>query len=147
MWHCPLVICTPLQSIGLVVVRALFWCWVSLCDPFTISSWWFATIIGIVMAILLILIYIFGLSVTNSGNSGSTDTHLPGCFCACTFSWNIGLNMLPSDSFMSCYNSLLGYYIGEFQASQLIVLALFGEWIKHLPPVCWFTYWKSSLTW
>ena len=33
-----------------------------------------------------------------------------------TFSSNIGLNMLPSVSFMSCLNSLLYYSTGEFQA-------------------------------
>ena len=42
-----------------------------------------------------------------------------------TFSLNIGLNMLPSNSFMSCI-LLLGYFTGEFQALQLIVLAAFG---------------------
>ena len=43
-----------------------------------------------------------------------------------SFSLNIGLNMFPFDSFMSCLHSLLGYSTGEFQASQLIVLAAFG---------------------
>ena len=48
------------------------------------------------------------------------------CFCPWTFSLNIGLNMFPLDTFMSCLHSLLGYSIGEFQALQLIVLAAFG---------------------
>ena len=39
---------------------------------------------------------------------------------------NIGLNMLPSDSFVSSLDSLLAYSIGDFQALQLIVLAVFG---------------------
>ena len=39
---------------------------------------------------------------------------------------NIGLNMFPLDSFMSCLQSLLGYSTGEFQALQLIVLVAFG---------------------
>ena len=34
--------------------------------------------------------------------------------------------MLPSDSFMSCLHSLLGYSTGGVQALQLIVLAAFG---------------------
>ena len=59
------------------------------------------------------------------GNSGSATTHLPGCICLWTSSLNIGLNMLPSDSFMSCLNFLLRYFTGELQALQLIVLALF----------------------
>ena len=41
-----------------------------------------------------------------------------------TFSLNIGLHMLPSDSIMS--RSLIGYYTGDFQALQLHVLAAFG---------------------
>ena len=38
----------------------------------------------------------------------------------------IGLNTSPSDSFVSYLNSHLGYSAGEFQALQLIVLAVFG---------------------
>ena len=34
-----------------------------------------------------------------------------------------------------------GYSAGEFQALQLIVLAV--SWIKHLPPACWSTFWKA----
>ena len=59
-------------------------------------------------------------------NSGSANAQLRGCFCPWTFSLNIGLNMFPLDSFMSCLHSLLEYSIGEFQALQLIVLAAFG---------------------
>ena len=43
-----------------------------------------------------------------------------------TFRLNIGLNTSPSDSFVSYLNSHLGYSAGEFQALQLIVLAVFG---------------------
>ena len=53
-------------------------------------------------------------------------THLPGYLCSWTFSLNIGLNMLPSHSFMPCLDNLLGYFTGEFQALQLIVIAVFG---------------------
>ena len=56
----------------------------------------------------------------------STISHLPGCFCPWTFSQNIGLNMVPSDPFMSHLATQLGYSAGEFQALQLIVLATFG---------------------
>ena len=51
------------------------------------------------------------------------------CERACrkwTFRLNIGLNTSPSDSFVSYLNSHLGYSAGEFQALQLIVLAVFG---------------------
>ena len=34
--------------------------------------------------------------------------------------------IVPSDPFMSCLDSLLGCSTGEFQALQLIVLAVFG---------------------
>ena len=57
-------------------------------------------------------------------------------FCKCAPPWMcppldnpyeyIGLNMLPSDSFVSCLDSLLGYSTGEFQVLQLIVLAVLG---------------------
>ena len=57
---------------------------------------------------------------------GFVNTHLPGCFCPWTFRLNIGLNTSPSDSFVSYLNSHLGYSAGEFQALQLIVLAVFG---------------------
>ena len=57
---------------------------------------------------------------------GFVNAHLPGCFCPWKFRLNIGLNTSPSDSFVSYLNSHLGYSAGEFQALQLIVLAVFG---------------------
>ena len=53
----------------------------------------------------------------------------PPCHChwlPWTFRLNIGLNTSPSDSLVSYLNSHLGYSAGEFQALQLIVLAVFG---------------------
>ena len=82
------------------------------------------TITGIFMAINYLSIYILGFLYIS--NSGSANAQLLGCFCLWTFSLNIGLNMFPLDSFMSCLHSQLGYSIGEFQALQLIVLAAFG---------------------
>ena len=49
--------------------------------------------------------------------------------------------------FMPCLHSLLGYFTGEFQAWQLIVLVVWVPRTNHLPPVCWSTLWKSSLKW
>ena len=72
------------------------------------------------MAINCPLIYTLGLFYISS--SGSANAQLSGCFRPWTFSLNIGLNMLPLDSFISCLHSLLGYSTGEFQAFQLIVL-------------------------
>ena len=82
------------------------------------------TITGIFMAINYPLIYTLGFLYIS--NSGSANTQLAGSFCPWTFSLNIGLNMFPLDSFMSCLHSLLGYSTGELQALQLIVLATFG---------------------
>ena len=53
----------------------------------------------------------------------------------CIFSLNIGLCILPSNSFLSCLDSLLGYAAGELQALQLIVLVVLMPRINHLPPV------------
>ena len=82
------------------------------------------TIIGIFMAINYFMNYTLGFLYLSS--SGSANAQLTGCVRPWTFSLNIGLNMLTLESFMSCLHSLLGYSTGEFQALQLIVLAVFG---------------------
>ena len=119
--HCALVSCTPSHSVGLFFWCALFWCCVWLGAPFTISLielyfiMIFITIvliiIGIFMANFYFWNYIFRLFVTNG--SGSANAQLPGCFRLRTASLNIGLNMLPSSSFMSYLHSLLGYTTAE----------------------------------
>ena len=76
------------------------------------------------MAINYFLHYTLG--VLYLSRSGSANAQLPGCFRSWTFSLNIGLNMFPLDSFMSCLHSLLGYPTGEFQALQLSILAALG---------------------
>ena len=43
-----------------------------------------------------------------------------------TFFDNIGFNTVLTDPFMSHLATQLGYFAGEFQALQLIVLAAFG---------------------
>ena len=40
--------------------------------------------------------------------------------------------MLPSESFMSCLDSVLGYSTEEFQAWQPIVPAVFGAVVQPL---------------
>ena len=79
---------------------ALLWCWVSFCVPLTNSFldrvrfiMMVATIIGIFGAILFILNYTFGLLWLGS---------------SWIFSLSIGLSILPSGSFRSCLDSLLG---------------------------------------
>ena len=82
------------------------------------------TIIGIFMANLFILNCMFRLSAL--GSSDSANTHLPGCFRPWTFLLNVGLNMLASDYFMLCLDSLLVYSTRELQALPLIVDTVFG---------------------
>ena len=53
------------------------------------------------MAIHYFLNYSLGFLKLSS--SGSANAQLPGCFRPWTVCLNIGLNMLPSDSFMSVY--------------------------------------------
>ena len=84
------------------------------------------------MTINYLLIYTLGFLYISS--SGSANAHLPGCVCLGTLSLNIGLNMFPLDSFMSCLHSPLGYSTGEFQALQLIVFAAFGAVDEPLAP-------------
>ena len=68
------------------------------------------------------------------GNSATTQ--LPECFSTWIISWNIGLNILPADSFMSCLNALLGYCIAEFQALQLhyndVIMSMMASQITSL---------------
>ena len=93
------------------------------------------------VAILFILNYTFRLSVTKHFWFCKCAT--PGCFRPWAFSFNIGLNMLPSDSFISCLHSRLGYSTSESQALQLIVhgeFALASCMLVHL-------FWKNSLKW
>ena len=119
MWHCASVTCTPSQSMGLFWGCALFWCWVSLCVPLTNSLIEFYFIMMIVT-----IIGILKPSVLRS--SGSANAYHPGCFRPWTFPLNIGLAMLHWNSLMSCLVSVVGYYTGDFQAVQLIALAVFG---------------------
>ena len=74
----------------------------------------------------LFLFWIAYLRLPKVNSSGFANTHLPGWVRRWTFPLNIGLNMLHSDSCMSCLDPLLGYPTGEFQALQLIVLVVFG---------------------
>ena len=124
----------PITVYRTVLGCALFWCWVLLGTPVTISliEFYFimtfiiivVTIIGIFMAINYFLNYTLGFPYLNI--FGFANAQLSGCFHPWTFSLNIRLNMLPLDSFMSCLNSLLRYSTREFQALQLIVRAAFG---------------------
>ena len=121
--------CTSSQSIGLFLGCALLWICVSLGSPFTISliEFYFIMIyIMIAVTIIGIAIFlIFELHFQTFCNLVVLVLHrrldIPSPW---TFSLNIGLHMLPSDSIMS--HSLIVYYTGDFQALQLHVLAAFG---------------------
>ena len=121
MWHCTLVSSTPSQCIGLVFGCALFWCWVALSAPVTISLIEFmifmiiiVTIIGIFMAINYFLN--FRLSLPKKF-----------WFCKCTTPWLFPpLDILLENWIERVTFGLLGFSTGEFQALQLIVLVVFG---------------------
>ena len=74
----------------------------------------------------------------------SVISHFPGCFCPWTFFQNIGFNMVQSDPFMTHLGTQLGYYTGEFQALQLIVLAAFGVVNQQLVSCMLVHFWKST---
>ena len=151
MWHCTLVSSTPSRSIGLFYGCALVWFWVPLGAPVTISLIYFyfimivVTIIGIFLPIHYFSNYTLGILYLSS--AGSANAQLPGCFRSWTFSLNIGLNMSPMDAFMSCLDSILGYFIGSSRLCNWLSLRRLVPWINHLPPVCWSIFWKSSLKW
>ena len=115
----------------------------------TISIMIVVTISGIFMAINYFLNYT--LCFLYLSYSGSASSQLPGCFHPWTFSVNIGLNMFPLDSFMSCLHSLLRYSTGSSMLCNWLSLRWLVPWINNLPPVCWSTFRKSSrfvsLTW
>ena len=94
-WHCTLVSSTPPQSIGVIFGCALFWCWVSLGAPVTISLIEFYFImIFIMIALTIIGIFLatnYSLNCTLDflylSSSGSAYAQLPGCFRSWTLPW------------------------------------------------------------
>ena len=76
---------------------ALFWCWVSLCVPFTNSliQVYFITIVVIIIGIfidnLFVMNYMFRLSLLSS--SGSANAHFPG--------WNKSFLVVPIAQILS----------------------------------------------
>ena len=81
--------------------------------------------INLILGCLWLLLFVLN-NILILGIWCSTIPYLPGCFCPWTFFENIGFNMVLTDPFMSHLTTQLGYYAGEFQALQLIVLAAFG---------------------
>ena len=85
-----------------------------------VTFWWFVW--------QSFLFWTTRLGFLQQSSCDSANAKLPGCFRCWTLPLNIGLNMLPSDSFMLlCLDPVLGYSAGEFQTSQLIVLVVFGS--------------------
>ena len=110
MWHCALFCSTRSQSIGPFFGCALFWYRVSLGAPVISAFVKFYFIMIIIMIVVTIteifmannyfLNYTLGFIYLSS--SGSANAQLPGWFRLWTFSLNIGMDMLPSDGFISC---------------------------------------------
>ena len=129
MWQCALVSCTPSQALGQVFGCVLFRCWMSLCSFF--NSLIKCYVLMMIAKIIGILWPFYSFWTTHLGflwlgSPGSVTKHLPGCFCPWAFSLNIGLNILPLDSFMSCLDPLLGYSTEQFQTLQPIVHVVFS---------------------
>ena len=81
------------------------------------------------MAVLFISNYTFRLSVPSSG-SGFANAYLPECIRPRTFPLNIGLNILPSNSFMSCLYSQLGYRVVPGSANECPCLLHVGPLLE-----------------
>ena len=101
-----LIGCIPSQSIELGLGCALFLRWASLCFLFT-NYWWLRILLGFLWQFSSFWSTYLGFLCVCS--SGYTIKHLPRCPCPWTFSLNIGLNMLPSDSFISYLDASHGY--------------------------------------
>ena len=113
--------CTPSRSIGECTVPGL---------NATFCFLWFTNCVllfdkNLILGCLWLLVFVFN-NILILGIWCSTIPHLPGCFCPWTFFENIGFNTVLTDPFMSHLATQLGYSAGEFQALQLIVLAVFG---------------------
>ena len=86
-------------------------------------------ILGCLWPMIFVLNNIFILGIWRSAIS-----HLPECFCPWTSFHNIRFNIVPSDPFMSHLSTQLEYSAEEFQALQLIALAVFGVVDQPLAP-------------
>ena len=64
-------------------------------------------------------VHIYSLGFLYISSSGSANAQLPGCFHPWTFSLNIGLNMFPMDSFMSCLLSQVTHGCPQASTKQL----------------------------
>ena len=112
--------CTPSRSIGECAVPGL---------NATFCFLWFTKCVllfdkNLILGCLWLLVFVLNILIL--GIWCFTIPHLPGCFCPWTFFENIGFNAVLTDPFMSHLATQLGYFAGEFQALQLIVLAAFG---------------------
>ena len=84
MWHWTLVSCTPSKSTGLLFCFALFWCWVSLCAPFTsplIACYFIMMVANILGIFMSIAIHYDPHRRSETCNFGSPTKIFAGCFC------------------------------------------------------------------
>ena len=69
--------------------------------------------------------------------------HYQGCFCPCIFLYNMGFNMLPSNFFTSSLYFQQRYSTWRSKICNCFFLWCLALWIDHMPPVCYYTFWKS----
>ena len=115
--------CNQSHSLGLGSARFLGWMTLFVFFGLPIVSC--SLINSLILGCLWLLVFVLNNTLTPCIWC-STIPHLPGWFCPWTFFQNIGFNMVPSDPFMSHLATQLGYSAGDFQALQLIFLAVFG---------------------
>ena len=130
MCHHVLVSCTLSHSIWHVFGCALFWCWVSLRVPITNSLLEFylimivVTIIGILMAIILILNYTLRLSVTK---------YL--WFCKCAHSWKFPPLDIPFAYWIGHLTVKLLWFM--FRFSTRIIYRIIPGFVTDCPCGVW----------
>ena len=116
----------------------------TLCVPFTnyLIACSFMIVVSIIIGnfscpLLFILTNIL-CCMLYLGSFGSETPHLLGCFCHRNFSLISELNTLPSDSFMSCTDSLLGAILQRSSrlCNRLSLWCLVPV-INRLSPACW----------
>ena len=74
----------------------------------------------------ILFLWIIHLGFSELGSSGSTTTHLAGCFAPGQLS-EYKIEHVTFILYRSCLlDSLLGYSNGEFQVLQMIILVVFG---------------------
>ena len=145
MWHCTLVSSTPSRSIGLAFGCALFWCWVPLGVPFSIS---FIELYFIMFFLrpwftFRNTFYAFSTwAVLVLQMQNSLDVSAPG-HSPWILNWTSYLWTPLSHVYIPYWDILQG----SSRLCNWLSLWRLVPWINHSPPVCKSASWKSSLKW